>query len=115
MTQVKVRCLRFGAILSPPTDSSALRIFAVSFAFSFRKDLKSHPTRIPCRKSPFRPRKAPKQIDMAGVMARFPNTILLTALGGTPIARAIAFREVPMGWRDSPGRISPGVKFILLY
>jgi hypothetical protein len=33
---------------------------------------------------------------------------LVDGLGGTPMARAMAFREMPMGLRYSSRRISPG-------
>jgi len=42
-------------------------------------------------------------------MARRPSTISLTARGGTPIARAMTFWEIPMGRRYSSSRISPDV------
>ena len=48
-------------------------------------------------------------MDMEGVMERLPWTISLTARGATPMARAIAFWEMPMGARYSSRRISPGV------
>lgn len=47
---------------------------------------------------------------MAGVMERLPSTISLMARGGTPMARAMAFWEIPMGIRCSSRRISPGVR-----
>lgn len=48
-------------------------------------------------------------MDMAGVMARLPSTISLIARGGTPMARAMAFCEMPRGCKYSSNRISPGV------
>lgn len=46
---------------------------------------------------------------MDGVIERRPRTISFTARGGTPIARAIAFCEMLMGFKYSSRRISPGV------
>ena len=48
-------------------------------------------------------------MDIAGVMERRPCTISLIARGATPMARAIAFWEIPIGLRYSSSRISPGV------
>ena len=48
-------------------------------------------------------------MDMAGVIDRLPCTISLIARGATPIARAMAFWEIPIGLRYSSNRISPGV------
>lgn len=45
---------------------------------------KSPPTWIPCQKSSDWPKKPPKRIDMAGVMARFPNTI--PRVGSIPLS-----------------------------
>ena len=70
---------------------------------------KSHSTWMPCQKVSDWPKKAPKRMDMDGVMERLPSTISLIARGGTPMARAMAFWEIPMGWRYSSRRISPGV------
>lgn len=47
--------------------------------------------------------------DLAGVIARRLRTISLTAQGCTPIARAMAFWEIPIGNGYSSRRISPGV------
>ena len=48
-------------------------------------------------------------MDMAGVIERLAWTISLIARGATPMARAIAFCEIPIGSRYSFTRISPGV------
>ena len=50
-----------------------------------------------------------ERMDMAGVMDLRPCTISLIARGATPMARAMAFWEIPMGLRYSSSRISPGV------
>ena len=55
---------------------------------SFRK---SHSTWIPCQNSSDWPKKAPKRMDMAGVIERLAWTVSLIARGATPMARAIAF------------------------
>ena len=60
---------------------------------------KSHSTWIPCQNWSDCPKKAPKRIDIAGVMERLPWTISLIARGETPMARAMAFCEIPMGLR----------------
>ena len=52
---------------------------------------KSHSTCSPCQNSGVWPKKAPKRIDMTGVIARWLRTISLIARGGTPMARAMAF------------------------
>ena len=70
---------------------------------------KSHSTCSPCQNSSDCPKKAPNLIDMAGVIERLPWTISLMARGETPIARAIAFWEIPIGFRYSSRSISPGV------
>ena len=46
---------------------------------------------------------------MVGVMDRRAWMISLIARGATPMARAMAFWEMPMGMRYSSNRISPGV------
>ena len=63
------------------------------------------------------PKNAPKRMDVAGVMERLPRTISLIARGATPIARAIAFCEIPVGLRYSSSKISPGVigSFTLIF
>ncbi len=38
-------------------------------------------------------------MDMTGVIERLPRAVSLIARGETPIARAIAFCEVPIGVR----------------
>ena len=70
---------------------------------------KSHSTWMPCQNVSDWLKKAPKRIDMVGVMERLPRTISLMALGGTPIALAMAFCEMPNGFRYSSRRISPAV------
>jgi hypothetical protein len=90
-------------------SSDAGRIAAVRRLRSFASARKSHSIWRPYQKLSDCPKKAPKRIDMAGVIERLPRTISLTARGGTPIARAIAFWEIPMGLRYSSSRISPGV------
>lgn len=69
----------------------------------------SHSIWSPCQNSSDCPKKAPKRIDMAGVIERLPWTISLIACEETPMARAIAFGEIPIGLRYSSTRISPGV------
>lgn len=81
----------------------------VSFFFFPARVRKSHSIWIPCQNSSDCPKNAPKRMDMACVMERLPSTISLIARGATPIARAIAFCEIPMGLRYSSNRISPGV------
>ena len=70
---------------------------------------KSHSTWMPCQNCSDWPKKAPKRIDMAGVIDRRPCTISLIARGATPMARAMAFCEIPIGLRYSSSKISPGV------
>jgi hypothetical protein len=89
-----------------PQDPRLLRFRA--------KARKSHSTWMPCQKVSDCPKNAPKRMDMAGVIERLPRTISLIALGGTPMARAIAFWEMPMGRRYSSRRISPGVMGVFM-
>ena len=53
--------------------------------------------------------RLPEKFDMAGVIERLPWTISLIARGATPMARDMAFCEIPIGLRYSSNRISPGV------
>ena len=48
-------------------------------------------------------------MDMTGVIERCPSTISLIERGATPMARAMAFCEIPIGVRYSSSRISPGM------
>ena len=81
----------------------------MSLCLSAASRRKSHSTCMPCQNWSDWPKKAPKRIDMAGVIERLPCTISLIALGETPMARDMAFCEIPMGVRYSWRRISPGV------
>lgn len=89
----------------------------MSRGLSLASFLKSHSTWIPCQNWSDWLKNAPKRIDMDGVIDRRPCTISLIARGATPIARAMAFCEIPIGLRYSSSRISPGVMepFIVIY
>ena len=87
-------------------ETSCLRLWA--------RARKSHSTWMPCQKVSDWAKKAPKRMDMAGVIERLPSTISLMALGGTPMARAIAFWEMLNGLRYSSNNISPGVIAIFM-
>ncbi len=50
-----------------------------------------------------------KRIYMGDVIDRRPRTISLIALGETPMARAMAVFEIPIGLRYSLSKISPGL------
>ena len=89
--------------------SRAGRTFLDKLFDCFAAARKSHSTCNLCQKSGDCSKKAPKRIDIAGVMERRPSTISFTARGGTPIARAMAFWEIFIGLRYSSKRISPGV------
>ncbi len=52
---------------------------------------------------------------MVGVIERLPSTISLIALGGTPMALAMAFCEMPSGLRYSSKRISPAVMGVIVF
>jgi len=80
----------------------------MSFFRSLPRARKSHSICNPYQKFSVWPKNAPNRIDIRGVIERCPRTISLTARGGTPIARAIAFCEMPMGFKYSSSRISPG-------
>lgn len=90
-------------------SSRAVRMPLVSFTLCAAIARKSHSFCSPYQKSSDWPKKAPKRIDMAGVIERRPSTISLTARGGTRMARPMAFCEMPIGLRYSSKRISPGV------
>ena len=81
----------------------------VSLFFSRVSLRKSHSTWSPCQNSSDRLKNAPKRMDIAGVIERLAWTILLITRGATPMARAMASCEIPIGLRYSSSRISPGV------
>lgn len=84
-------------------------MWAVSFCRSLARARKSHSTWMACQNSADWPKNAPNRMDMAGVMERRAWMISLMARGATPMARAMAFWDMPMGSRYSSRRISPGV------
>ena len=71
--------------------------------------LVSHSTWRPCQNSVDCPKNAPNRADNSSVMGHSPRTISSIVCGGTPMASAMAMCEMPMGFRYSSARISPGV------
>ena len=85
------------------------RLLSVSLFFSRASLRKPHSTWSPCQNSSDWPKNSPKRMDIAEVIERLEWTISLITRGATPMARAMAFCETPMGLRYSSSRISPGV------
>ena len=80
----------------------------MSLCLSAASRRKSHSTCMPCQNWSDWSKKAPKRIDIAGVMERLPCTISLIALGETPMARDMAFCEMPMGLSNLRGEFRRG-------
>ena len=68
---------------------------------------KSHSICSRCQNPCDLPKNAPNKMNIAGVMERRPSTISFTARNGSPINRAMAFCEIPVGLRYTYNRISP--------